>query len=1356
MCKLTVASALLSWLVIADLSSGHAETWPTFRHDSARSGFTSVSFDASRLEEAWSWKSHLPPTPAWDGPARWDAYARISDLPAMRQYDAAFHTVSDGEFVYFGSSSQDTVTALRLSDGSEVWRFFANGPIRLAPTLNDGHIYFGCDDGAAYCLDAASGELVWRFNPSAQLGLDRRLVINNDRLISFFPVRTGVLIRDERAYFGAALLPWRDALLCSVDATTGTLDKPATYIAPCKDATLEGAMLVANDRLIVPQGRVAPLLFHRRNGKRLGNLPGGGGVTVVLTDRGETVRAEGGAAARPGQVGIYKDDEKIASFPRGRAMVIRPETIYVIDNSQLFAARRADNELLWRTSIDSPLELIMANNTLFVGGRDKVTAVDASNGAAVWQSEVTGRAFGLAIANDCLIVSTDTGSVHVFAPTSLDQWKTVIDEAPTRQAAPIEREPDPRPIHHWVFQHNGMANDPGASADGAELTSIAIRDLAGNANATLKTSAQTVHLHEGAPIEAIAVDESYFALPDDAAANLPTKTITAECWVRVDKTLQWGGIVGCIQDDGDVEHGWLLGYRDDRFSFALAAGASGLTYLTASRPFKEGEWHHVAGTFDGATMRLYVDGALAGQSNEETGPISYPEDRSWTIAAYHDDNEHFPMSGAVHEVRVYNMAFAESEVRARWAVRKDEFPLKAEQNDKALVSNDSFLSWGPVARFIRPGAVEVSYGTFEATETVVSIAAGKRVTTETNPMPTTEHKIVVDEIPFHRQVSFAIAETANPSSPTTESYVLDSHFNWTRIPREPVSSWAAKACHEAPNPRGIAVVVGAAAADRAVEIARSSGLSVVLLVDDEEAALKLRQQTVNADDVRYGVGCSVLCASIDSLPASFASIVVALEDTSAARRLLRPNGTLWVGDEPTWRRPELEGAGAWSHMYGHTNNSAFCGEQLGGAKTREELVTQWIGRPGPRYQTDRQNRKPTPLAVGGRFYLQGLQRLLALDAYSGSILWTMETPTVMRWNVPHDSSNWCGDEDEIYVAARNQAWAIDGASGVINRRIALPNEAGKQARTSTQARSWGFIALHDDLLLGTDVLRSAIFTDWWGNENWYDSTNGADTHVVCGDQLFALDKSTGAIRWTHDAVVLHPTITILGKRIIFVENRSDASNDASERRIPLNSSQTLFMVGLDIATGKQLWEMPVQQPSGHAAAMYLAGGTTDAGREHLISVTSESETSQFVVQEFDPDTGERGWTAQVAWEANHHGKHISRPAIQGDLIYLRPEVLSLATGEQIVRGFPSGHGCASYALCTQGLIGRLGSTTWWDPRTQTVSRFPRLRTDCWISAIPAQGMLLSAEGGGGCSCGTWIETSIAFLPQSVDETLPGK
>ena len=52
----------------------------------------------------------------------------------------------------------------------------------------------------------------------------------------------------------------------------------------------------------------------------------------------------------------------------------------------------------------------------------------------------------------------------------------------------------------------------------------------------------------------------------------------------------------------------------------------------------------------------------------------------------------------------------------------------------------------------------------------------------------------------------------------------------------------------------------------------------------------------------------------------------------------------------------------------------------------------------------------------------------------------------------------------------------------------------------------------------------------------------------------------------------------------------------------------------------------------------------------------------------------------------------------------------------------------------------------WNRHQGDASTWSRLRPDCWLSTIPADGMLLSPEGGGGCSCGSWLETSIVFKP----------
>lgn len=82
-----------------------------------------------------------------------------------------------------------------------------------------------------------------------------------------------------------------------------------------------------------------------------------------------------------------------------------------------------------------------------------------------------------------------------------------------------------------------------------------------------------------------------------------------------------------------------------------------------------GQWHAVAGTFDGTTVRLYVDGVAVGSASAPVpgGAIQYglPESRL-AVARFPEDGacdpNGFQFRGAVDEVRVYNRALTGDEV----------------------------------------------------------------------------------------------------------------------------------------------------------------------------------------------------------------------------------------------------------------------------------------------------------------------------------------------------------------------------------------------------------------------------------------------------------------------------------------------------------------------------------------------------------------------------------------------------------------------------------------------------------------------------------------------------------------------
>lgn len=115
-----------------------------------RTGHTKRSF-APPYRAAWVYASQHKPRPAWKEPV-WEVQ-RI-DL------DYAYGTAVGDGLAYFGSSADHSVRALHLETGQEKWTFFTGGPVRLAPAVGKGKVYFGSDDGYVYCLEGSTGKLV--------------------------------------------------------------------------------------------------------------------------------------------------------------------------------------------------------------------------------------------------------------------------------------------------------------------------------------------------------------------------------------------------------------------------------------------------------------------------------------------------------------------------------------------------------------------------------------------------------------------------------------------------------------------------------------------------------------------------------------------------------------------------------------------------------------------------------------------------------------------------------------------------------------------------------------------------------------------------------------------------------------------------------------------------------------------------------------------------------------------------------------------------------------------------------------------------------------------------------------------
>jgi outer membrane protein assembly factor BamB len=340
--RIAVFSCFL--LVWAGGGESKAENWPTYRSDIARSGVGSETV-GPELFLRWKYVPTHRPMPAWPMPAE--------EMPRMHVDNALRVAAADGR-VYFGCPVTNQVYALDAALGKICWRFFAEGPVRFAPTFDNGRIYFGSDDGFAYCLNAQNGSLVWKY----RAGPSNEKVIGNGRMISLWPIRTGVLVDDGAVYFAAGVFPYEGLYLCALRAADGSViwknDTVADRVYELEFGGISphGYLVASKDVLYVPSGRAMPAGFDRQTGKFLFYAsPGGhrGGTWALLDDdrliAGVVYSESQGMKENPIKVAYdaktgRRRGNAFAWFP-GIDMVLTHNTSYVLTQQGIYAINRA-------------------------------------------------------------------------------------------------------------------------------------------------------------------------------------------------------------------------------------------------------------------------------------------------------------------------------------------------------------------------------------------------------------------------------------------------------------------------------------------------------------------------------------------------------------------------------------------------------------------------------------------------------------------------------------------------------------------------------------------------------------------------------------------------------------------------------------------------------------------------------------------------------------------------------------------------------------------------------------------------------------------------------------------------------
>jgi outer membrane protein assembly factor BamB len=422
----------------------------------------------------WVYSDPRKPRPAWKEPV-WE--------PQRIDFDYAYAVSADHRLVYFASSADHALHALDLQTGEPRWKFFTEGPVRLAPALAGKNILFGSDDGFVYCLDAATGFLVWRYRPDLP---DDRL-LGNEQMISRWPARSGVLVENGRAYTTFGMLPPEGVCVCCLDAASGSvlwrndtsgikyMARP--HVPGMGGVSPQGYLALCGDTLVVPCGRATPAFFDKHTGRLLyheceGDFTGGAWAMAagdfVLTPcetlvkeygsqlRRETNAVEAEPFATASLVALHpRTGRELFTLRGGRKAVLSGDgMLTLLGPKELVSVRLADlvaaigkestvshttghfvsasDHQVARSESGIVYSLLRAGSTLIAGGRGRLACFDATSGARLWETPVEGQARAMCLAPGHLVVSTTEGKIYCFQPAG-----AAPGGEPRRTAPPI-------------------------------------------------------------------------------------------------------------------------------------------------------------------------------------------------------------------------------------------------------------------------------------------------------------------------------------------------------------------------------------------------------------------------------------------------------------------------------------------------------------------------------------------------------------------------------------------------------------------------------------------------------------------------------------------------------------------------------------------------------------------------------------------------------------------------------------------------------------------------------------------------------------------------------------------------------
>ncbi len=297
-----------------------------------------------------------------------------------------------------------------------LWQFSVPGWAMTAPTVSDGAVYVGADDGNVYALDAANGAPLWTFQTGDV-------------------VRSPAVVSDGIVYAGS-----NDNVLYALDAATGDLLWQHDTGSP-----VQYAPLVGDDAVYVPTmsegGRkihtldassgaelwVAPQYYPFDTGWESGIGVALAGDTILMIDD------QGGLQALNAQTG-----ESVWSFRSDVGTDTPPvaigDVVYVTAVNTAYALNVETGEEMWKFSTGvfpaRGFAPVIENGMYLFAPDDHIYALDTTTGEQAWTFELDSMASTPPVVVDGMVyVASESGLLYALdRQTGQQRWNIGLSE----------------------------------------------------------------------------------------------------------------------------------------------------------------------------------------------------------------------------------------------------------------------------------------------------------------------------------------------------------------------------------------------------------------------------------------------------------------------------------------------------------------------------------------------------------------------------------------------------------------------------------------------------------------------------------------------------------------------------------------------------------------------------------------------------------------------------------------------------------------------------------------------------------------------------------------------------------------